>query len=86
MSYKYKEEANLTLKNRFALFLTLIVLSAQNAYAYIDPNTGGFFFQTVAPFVYGILGVIVVFWKRIVNFVKGLFGRKKDGDNSKGNE
>ncbi|MBC8550385.1 MAG: hypothetical protein ISR96_09675 [Nitrospira sp.] len=49
-----------------------------NAFAYIDPNTGGFFFQTVAPFVYGILGAIVVFWKRIVGFFKGLFGGKKD--------
>jgi hypothetical protein len=49
-----------------------------SAHAYIDPNTGGFFFQTVAPFVYGILGVIVIFWKRITGFVKGLFGRKKD--------
>jgi len=76
----------LNFKNGILLFLILIILSAKNAYAYIDPNTGGFFFQTVAPFVYGILGVIVVFWKRILNFAKGLFGRKKDGDNSKGNE
>ena len=54
------------------------------AHAYIDPNTGGFFFQTVAPFVYGILGVIVVFWKRITTFFKGHFGSKKDsGDSSK---
>jgi len=76
----------LAYKKSIPLFLILIVLFAKNAYAYIDPNTGGFFFQTVAPFVYGILGVIVVFWKRIVNFVKGLFGKKKNGDNSKGNE
>ena len=73
-------------KKSVPLFLTLIVLSAKNAYAYIDPNTGGFFFQTVAPFVYGILGVIVVFWKRIVNFVKGLFSKKNNGDDSTGNE
>lgn len=76
----------MTSKNSITLFLILIVLSAQNAYAYIDPNTGGFFFQTVAPFVYGMLGVIVVFWKRIVNFVKGLFSKKKNGDDSTGNE
>lgn len=73
-------------KKSIPLFLTLIILSAQNAYAYIDPNTGGFFFQTVAPFVYGILGVIVVFWKRIVNFIKGLFSKKKNGDDLRGNE
>jgi hypothetical protein len=68
-------------------FITLLVFFIQfaigaSADAYIDPNTGGFFFQTVAPFVYGILGVIVVFWKRIAGFVKGLFGSKKVSDNS----
>ena len=54
------------------------VMLADAAFAYIDPNTGGFFFQTIAPFVYGILGVMVVFWKRITGFFKGLFGRNKD--------
>ena len=61
------------------------MLFAVPADAYIDPNTGGFFFQTIAPFVYGLLGVIVVFWKRIVGFVKGLFSSKKDSDNSSNN-
>ena len=66
----------------FIAVLYVNVLSAQLAYAYIDPNTGGFFFQTVAPFVYGILGVIVVFWKRISGFVKGIFARNKESENS----
>ncbi len=62
------------------LLVTLLIdsLFASSVHAYIDPNTGGFFFQTVAPFVYGILGVIVVFWKRIAGFVKGLISRNKD--------
>lgn len=47
-----------------------------NTFAYVDPNTGGFFFTTVLPFVYGLLAGIVIFWKRIVNFIKGIFGRK----------
>jgi hypothetical protein len=64
------------------VFLLLSFISPQSAYAYIDPNTGGFFFQTIAPFVYGLLGVIVIFWKRITGFVKGLFGRNKDLDKS----
>jgi len=55
---------------------------AVSAYAYIDPNTGGFFFQTIAPFIYGILGAIVIFWKRIVGFVKSIISRKKDVDDS----
>ena len=67
----------------YILLIALInIVLSTSAFAYIDPNTGGFFFQTVAPFVYGILGVIVVFWKRITGFVKGLFSRKKDLSNS----
>ncbi len=64
------------------LAILFTLLSVTSANAYIDPNTGGFFFQTVAPFVYGILGVIVIFWKRITGFVKGIFGRNKDQDSS----
>lgn len=62
------------------LLLNFVIVASANAY--IDPNTGGFFFQTVAPFIYGILGVIMVFWKRITGFVKGLLGSKKNLDNS----
>ncbi len=64
----------------FICFLTIFVnfICATSAHAYIDPNTGGFFFQTVAPFVYGILGVIVVFWKRITGFVSRIVSRKKE--------
>ena len=68
-----------------AAFL-LEILFAVPADAYIDPNTGGFFFQTVAPFVYGLLGAIVVFWKRITGFVKGLFGGNKEEGSSSNNE
>lgn len=75
---------------RLTCFLSIIMLLNSilptSAYAYIDPNTGGFFFQTVAPFVYGILGVIVLFWKRISGFVKGLFIRKKDLPNPSNDE
>jgi CBS domain containing-hemolysin-like protein len=69
----------------FKIFLLIVIIVtgiAKTSEAYIDPNTGGFFFQTVAPFVYGILGVIVVFWKRIAGFFKGLFSGKKDAESS----
>ncbi len=72
----------MNLKLIFSLVVLMNLITVGSANAYIDPNTGGFFFQTVAPFVYGLLGVIVVFWKRITGFVKGLFSRKKDDNNS----
>ncbi len=63
-----------------AVLLDIVLVTP--AYAYIDPNTGGFFFQAVAPVVYGILGVIVVFWKRITGFIRGIVSRKKDPPDS----
>ncbi len=71
---------NLKLVLSVMLLINFIVVASADAY--IDPNTGGFFFQTVAPFVYGLLGIIVVFWKRITGFVKGFFSSKKDVENS----
>lgn len=68
--------------NVFLLIILFVNVFSTLAYGYIDPNTGGFFFQTVAPFVYGLLGVIVVFWKRIAGFVKGLISRKGSEDHS----
>jgi undecaprenyl pyrophosphate phosphatase UppP len=72
----------------YFLIITLLfnIVLATSAHAYIDPNTGGFFFQAVAPFVYGILAVIVVFWKRITGFVRGIVSRKKEQNNPSLNE
>lgn len=72
---------------RRAIFLKFIILLTNSIAillvfpymtdAYIDPNTGGFFFTSVLPFVYGILAALVIFGKRIVNAVKKIFSRKK---------
>jgi CBS domain containing-hemolysin-like protein len=65
----------------FILGITLILIFSDRAYAYIDPNAGGFFFTSILPFVYGILAAIVIFWKRIAQAVKSLFsGKKEEGD------
>ncbi len=61
--------------------LLLDIVLVTPAYAYIDPNTGGFFFQAVAPVIYGVLGVIVIFWKRIKGFVKRIISRLGKQDN-----
>lgn len=73
----------MNLKLILSLMVLVNLIIVASADAYIDPNTGGFFFQTVAPFVYGILGVIVVFWKRITGFVKGFFGSKNASHDSR---
>jgi len=70
------------------IYLTMLVtlLAVTPAHSYIDPNTGGFFFQTVAPFVYGILGAIVIFWKRLYGFIRKLLGHGKGKTGSVDNE
>ena len=68
---------------RIRLFVILIIweiIAPYSVWSYIDPNTGGFFFTTILPFVYGLLGAVVIFWKRIVNFIKSKFSKKKDSD------
>jgi hypothetical protein len=55
-----------------------ITLFSHDVQAYVDPNAGGFFFTSVLPFVYGILAAVVIFWKRIAQFVKNIFSRKED--------
>lgn len=68
-------------KNKFrhisitAFIIGLMSIFPHKADAYIDPNTGGFFFTSILPFVYGILAAIVIFWKRIVLFVKNFISR-----------
>jgi hypothetical protein len=65
-----------------ALIVGLVAIFPHSADAYVDPNTGGFFFTSVLPFVYGILAAIVIFWKRIANTVKNIFFRKKENSDS----
>lgn len=60
------------------VFIMLLFVLPYKSDAYVDPNTGGFFFTTVLPFVYGILAAVVIFWKRIANSIKGFFSKKKE--------
>ena len=46
-----------------AFIIGLMSIFPHKADAYIDPNTGGFFFTSVLPFVYGILAAIVILEK-----------------------
>ena len=58
-------------------FIILSLILPKSADAYVDPNTGGFIFTSVLPFVYGLLAAVVVFWKRIAFTVKNIFSKKK---------
>lgn len=45
--------------------ITFIVIGTKDAYAYIDPGTGSFFFQTIVALVLGSLYVVKVYWVKI---------------------
>ena len=34
--------------------------------SYIDPNAGGFLYQVLFPIVAGILGLLVILWRRLI--------------------
>ena len=66
--------------------IVLVLLSpwlTRIAYAYLDPGTGSYLLQLIVGTLLGGLFAIGLFWKRVVAFVKRLFGREKDGNNPK---
>jgi len=46
------------------------------ASAYIDPGTGSYIFQVLLGAFLGMLFALKVFWRRMMQFFKGLFNRR----------
>jgi len=55
-----------------ALFL-LALISPSQAFAYIDPGSGSYFFQLAAAALFGGLYAIKIFWRQILSFFTRLF-------------
>lgn len=53
-----------------------------SAYAYLDPNAGGFFLQVVIPMFFAVAATITVFWRRVVGQIKGVLNKLKGQDDS----
>ena len=58
-----------------AIILLFNLLLATPAYAYLDPNAGGFFLQVVIPFVFAAAAAITVFWRRVIGTIKSFISR-----------
>jgi hypothetical protein len=54
----------------------LILLSAETAYAYLDPGTGSYIIQVSIAMVFGVLFAIKIFWTNVKLFFLNLFKRK----------
>ncbi len=66
---------------RYVVLLILLnLVFTSSAYAYLDPNAGGFFLQVIIPVVFGTAAAITVFWKRVLSFFKGLILRFRNQD------
>ncbi len=64
------------------IFLTLLLFSFlgifdENAYAYLDPGTGSYFFQLFIATLIGVIFAIKLSWRKIVFFLKNLFPPKR---------
>jgi len=61
------------------LVLVLVLVSARNAYAYIDPGTGSFMLQILIATLFGSAFAVKLFWKRIRASVGNLLRRARRG-------
>jgi hypothetical protein len=69
------------LRRVFALAAVLVawqVLAPTASYAYLDPGTGSYVLQMALAAFLGSLFAVKMFWKRIVEFFKGLFTGKNN--------
>lgn len=53
----------------FSLYFLTVCFYAEDAFAYIDPNTGGYIFQLLFPILSAIVGILLFF----KNSVKNIF-------------
>jgi hypothetical protein len=51
------------------IFFGMLVMQAQNAYAYIDPGTGSYVLQILIASVVSGLFVIKMWWAKIKSFI-----------------
>lgn len=69
----------------FIFAIMIIMLIANPAHAYVDPNTGGYVFQILFPILSGIAAIFLFFRDQakraihgVVNLVRRVFGGKTD--------
>ena len=60
-----------------ALAFFVILLTRQNAYAYLDPGTGSYVLQAAIAAVIGATFAVKMYWRRIKAFFSGLLTKKR---------
>ena len=62
---------------RNILFIFCFLLSSTNAYAYIDPGTGGILHQAILAAIAAIGAYVTLYWRKFKNFMSRIFKIKK---------
>lgn len=57
---------------------TLLLFSANDAYAYLDPATGSMMIQIAIGGIVGALAILKIYFARIKAFIQSLFAKKSD--------
>lgn len=64
--------------------LTIVVFAvvslcfcSENAFAYLDPGSGSYFFQMMLAALFGMLFTIKIYWRKIKSFFINLFQKKE---------
>lgn len=57
------------------IFLFLIFLNAQTAYAYLDPGTGSYLLQILLASLLGAAFAVKIFWQKIITSMKKIFSK-----------
>ena len=60
-----------------AMLLIFIVITAENAFAYLDPGTGSFMLQMLIAGILGGLFAIKTYWAKIKIFINKIFNKEK---------
>ena len=58
------------------IFFNIVILSAKNVYAYIDPGTGSMMIQVIIAVVAAVGVSVGVAWGRIKNIINRVLGKK----------
>jgi len=65
---------------KFCLYIILLLVTQVNAYAYIDPGTGGIILQAIIGFIAAGIGIVSLYWQKFKEKLKKIFKSKKNID------
>ena len=60
------------------LLILVFFLPISNAYAYLDPGTGGLILQALIGVLAAIGAYITLYWRKLKNIINKIFKKKKN--------